>query len=107
MSAESQNFRVKRGLEVGIGVTITTDEYQVGSSRLSGNKLEVDNLRVLNSSGISTIPNLNLTGSLYDTHNNVGTGSSVLISTGIGVSWIDIPTAAIAIVRNTVASVFR
>ncbi len=34
-------------------------------------------------------------GGLYDVNNNVGAATSVLISTGIGVSWISIATAAL------------
>ena len=39
--------------------------------------------------------NVRLRGPINDYHNNVGAGNSVLISTGIGVSWIDIATAAL------------
>ena len=38
---------------------------------------------------------LRLRNALYDVNNNVGTSTSVLISTGIGVSWIPIATAAL------------
>jgi hypothetical protein len=96
-----QNFRVKNGLNVGTAVTITTNEYQVGSTRIHSSGVEAKSLTVTDQTGISTIPALKLTGALYDTYNNVGAGNSVLISTGIGVSWIDIPTAALQGVQGT------
>jgi len=39
--------------------------------------------------------NLRLTNSLYDSNNQVGTASSVLVSTGVGVSWRSIAEAAL------------
>ena len=38
---------------------------------------------------------LRVTGGLYDSNNSVGTASSVLVSTGAGVSWKSISTAAL------------
>ena len=49
----------------------------------------------INVTGVSTFNSVEITGILYDTHTNVGAGDSVLISTGIGVSWIDVATAAL------------
>ena len=49
----------------------------------------------ISASGVSTFTDVQITGILYDTHTNVGAGDSVLISTGIGVSWIDVATAAL------------
>jgi len=90
-----QNFRVKNGINVGTAVTITTNEYQIGSTRIHSSGIEAKNLTITDHTGISTIPALNLTGALYDRNNQVGAATSVLISTGIGVSWIPIATAAL------------
>ena len=49
----------------------------------------------ISASGVSTFTDVQINGILYDTHTNVGAGDSVLISTGIGVSWIDVATAAL------------
>ena len=43
-------------------------------------------------------------GGLYDTNNLVGTSTSILISTGIGVSWIPIETAALQGVQGAVGA---
>jgi hypothetical protein len=48
--------------------------------------------------------NLRLTGGLYDTNNNVGTTTSVLISTGAGVSWTSIEDAALRGLQGTSGS---
>ena len=90
-----QNFRVKNGINVGTAVTITTTEYQVGNTRIHSSGVEARSIIVTDNAGISTVPQLKLTGRLYDANNNVGTGTSVLVSTGIGVSWIAIATAAL------------
>jgi hypothetical protein len=90
-----QNFRVKNGLNVGTAVTITTSEYQVGATRIHSSGIEARSVTVTDQAGISTIPALKLTGALYDRNNQVGAATSVLISTGIGVSWIPIATAAL------------
>ena len=44
---------------------------------------------------------LRLRNALYDVNNNVGTGSSVLVSTGVGVSWTPISFAALQGVQGT------
>ena len=183
-----QNFRVKNGINVGTAVTITTDEYQVGSTRIQGKGIvagvitatsfvgdgsgltnagstlsaasgtqrivltsltsgtmtnastnsdltynsstqtlgvtnisiggtltyedvtNVDSLGIVTArsgvritsgglqvnAGVSTFGGIvELDSTLKDIWGNVGTGSSVLISTGIGVSWIPIATAAL------------
>jgi hypothetical protein len=90
-----QNFRVKNGINVGTAVTITTTEYQVGNTRIHSSGVEARSITVTDNAGISTVPQLKLSGRLYDANNNVGTGTSVLVSTGIGVSWIAIATAAL------------
>jgi hypothetical protein len=38
---------------------------------------------------LDVVGNIRLRNSLYDVNNNVGTAGSVLISTGVGVSWIN------------------
>jgi hypothetical protein len=73
-----QRFRVKNGLEVGIGgsVIITKDDGNVGI----GTSNPTQTLHVQG--------NVRITGGLYDSSNNVGAASSVLSSTGSGLRWV-------------------
>jgi hypothetical protein len=57
----------------------------------------VGTLTQLRVTGFSTVNNLAVSGSIYDSVNNVGLARSVLISTGTGISWSSVPAAG----RNT------
>jgi hypothetical protein len=57
----------------------------------------VGTLTQLRVTGFSTVSNLAVSGSIYDSVNNVGLARSVLISTGTGISWSSVPAAG----RNT------
>jgi hypothetical protein len=49
----NQNFRVKNGINVGTAVTITTDEIQLGETRIHSSGISVENINV---SGVITAP---------------------------------------------------
>ena len=61
---------------------------QVATKLSYNNSTGVEVVGVAASTQISS--NLNLSGSLYDFNGNVGSATSVLISTGIGVSWSNV-----------------
>lgn len=84
---------------ISIGGTLTyedvtnVDSLGIITAR-SGVRVTSGGLQV--TAGVSTFGGaVELDSTLKDIWNNVGTGSSVLISTGIGVSWIPIATAAL------------
>ena len=77
----SQNFRVKNGLEVGIGGTIITAAGINSVSVGVGTTSPTTTLHVNGS--------LRIVGSIYDSNNSIGSTDAVLISVpGIGISWL-------------------
>ena len=81
------------------GVGIGSTQFPIGTRLAAGNVQFTQNdlavVRNINASGISTFNNLRISGSLYDTNNQVGAATSVLLSTGTGVRWETISTAAL------------
>lgn len=73
-----QNFRVKRGFEVGIGGTVITT--------LSGGNIGIGTTNPTQKLHVQG--DVRITGAIYDSLNSVGTSGQVLQSTGTGINWI-------------------
>ena len=107
-----KNFVVKHGLEVdnnlifadqgtnkvGIGTTITNNTLQVGGG-IGATSLTI--------TGVSTFNNIVINGTV-SAGNSLGSAGQILISTGVGVTWVNSSTRAVDTQTASVgASIFN
>ena len=70
-------------------------KLNIGISSYTENQTVLDVTGNANVSGIATVGGISITGELYDSNNQVGTASSILVSTGTGVNWTSIENASL------------